>query len=520
VRRGILARVFRDRQFACYHTGMATRAIALVGGRIFPAPPRPADSVLVEDGTIRLVGSEKAVRASMPRDAEVVALDGRRLVAGFHDAHFHFLEAGLLRARPSLESCRSLDDFAGAVADASAAASSGLLFLEGWDQSDWSEPRLPTRALLDRAARGRAVVASRVCGHIAVASSKALDAIASRWSGAGVDAGTGLLVEGPALALETMFPPDGDEIDRALAEAGRLCLRLGITTACDFLRPFAARAYRGSLARRDLPVRVNSYVFEECLDDAELARSLPRSDRFRVRGLKLFADGSIGGRTAAVFDDYADRRGERGMLVHDDAALRRSIRRGHDAGLAVAVHAIGDRAIAQVLGAFAELSPEEIRARRHRIEHFEMARPEDVRRAAQIGVRPCMQPNFVWRWGRPGGMYEAALGPDRVRRMNAFRSVLDAGSGVFFGSDGMPPSPRLGIRAAVEHPVEAERIGEEDAHRLYSEAGADAVRGDRRSGRMEPGADADLAVLPAAAERDEVDLTMVGGAIVHRAGSA
>ncbi|MGH2570769.1 MAG: amidohydrolase family protein, partial [bacterium] len=172
-----------------------------------------------------------------------------------------------------------------------------------------------------------------------------------------------------------------------------------------------------------------------------------------------------------------------------------------------------------VLDSFAELPPEEIRARRHRIEHFEMARPEDVRRAAQLGVRPCMQPNFVWRWGRPGGMYEKALGPDRARRMNAFRSALDGGTGVFFGSDGMPPSPRLGIRAAVEHPVEAQRIGEEDAHRLYSEAGADAVRGDRRSGRIEPGADADLAVLPAA-ERDEVDFAIVDGGMVHRAGSA
>jgi predicted amidohydrolase YtcJ len=499
---------------------MATRALALVGGRIFPAPSRPVDSVLVQDGTIRLVAAADEVRASMPRDAEVVALAGRRLVAGFHDAHFHFLEAGLLRARPSLESCSSLDDFAAAVADAARGPGSGLLFLEGWDQSAWREPRLPTRALLDRAAAGRAVVASRVCGHVAVASSSALEAIGSRWTEGGVDRATGLLVEGPALALESMFPPDADEIDRALAEAGRICLRLGITTACDFLRPFAARAYRGSLARRDLQVRVNAYVFEECLDDPDLARALPRSDRFVVRGLKLFADGSIGGRTAAVFENYADRRGERGVLVHDDAALRRAIRRGHDAGLAVAVHAIGDRAIAQVLDAFAELPPDEIRARRHRVEHFEMARPEDVRRTAELGVRPCMQPNFVWRWGQPGGMYETALGPDRARRMNAFRSALDAGTEVFFGSDGMPPSPRLGIRAAVEHPVEAERIGEEDAHRLYSEAGADAVRGDRRSGRIAPGADADLAVLPEDDGRDEVDLAIVGGCVVHRAGSA
>jgi predicted amidohydrolase YtcJ len=238
-----------------------------------------------------------------------------------------------------------------------------------------------------------------------------------------------------------------------------------------------------------------------------------------LRGLKIFADGSIGGRTAAVFDEYADRPGEHGTLIQDDAALLTSIRRAHEAGLAVAVHAIGDRAIAQVLDAFAAFPPSEIHERRHRIEHFEMARPEDIRRAKELGLRPCMQPNFAGRWGQPGGMYEVALGPDRAKAMNAFRSALAAGTGVFFGSDGMPPSPAFGIRSAVDHPTPSERLTAEEAHRLYSEAGADAVAGDRRSGRIEVGADADLAVLPVDDQDDEVDLTLLDGRVVHRRGS-
>jgi predicted amidohydrolase YtcJ len=502
-----------------WHDRMSFPALALVGGRLFPPVSGEADSLLVQNGTIRLVGAEAEVRAAAGGAAEIVELGGRRIAPAYHDAHFHFLEAGLVQARPSLEACRSLADLADAVADADRSSDGSILFFEGWDQNDWAEPRLPTRALLDEAGGGRPVVASRVCGHVAVASSKALEAIGTRWAGGGIDAETGVLLEEPALRLEEMFPPNADEVDRALDEAERVCLRLGITTACDFLRPFAARAYRERLARRDLTVRVNAYVFEDCLDDPDLAASLPASEHFRVRGLKLFADGSVGGRTAAVFADYADRPGERGTLMFDDAGLEASVRRGHDAGFAVAVHAIGDRAIAQVLAAFAKLPPDEIRARRHRIEHFEMARPEDIRRAADLGVRPCMQPNFVRRWGQPGGMYEVALGPARTRRMNAFRSALDAGTGVFFGSDGMPPSPRFGIRAAVDHPVESERVDEADAHRLYSEAGAEAVRGDRHSGRIAPGTDADLAVLSSDPGADEVDLTIVGGRVVRRAGS-
>lgn len=493
---------------------MDSRPLALVGGRPFP-PVGRADSLLVENGVIRLVAPQATVRATA--GAEIVELRGRRVAAAYHDAHFHFLEAGLVAARPSFDSCRSLGDLADVVADAAREPGDGFLFCEGWDQNDWDEGGMPSRALLDSVAPDRPVVASRVCGHVAVANSRALEEIGRRWSGKGVDAESGVLLEEPALRLEEMFPPDADEVDRAIDAAAALCRRLGIGTGCDFLRPFAARVWRERLARGDVPVRINAYVFEECLDDPDLVHAPPASDRFRVRGLKLFADGSVGGRTAAVFEDYADRPGERGTLMFDDARLAASVRRGHDAGLAVAVHAIGDRAIAQVLDAFGELPPDEIRARRHRIEHFEMARPRDVRRAAELGVRPCMQPNFVGRWGRPGGLYEVALGRERARRMNAFRSALDARTGVFFGSDGMPPSPRFGIRSAVEHPVETERLTEEEAHRLYSEAGAEAV-GEHRSGRLAPGADADLIVLPPD-EGDDVDLTILGGRVVRRAGS-
>jgi hypothetical protein len=143
---------------------------------------------------------------------------------------------------------------------------------------------------------------------------------------------------------------------------------------------------------------------------------------------------------------------------------------------------------------------------------------------AELGVRPCVQPNFVGEWGHPGGLYERALGVERTRAMNPFRTLLRAGTGVFFGSDGMPPSPLYGIRSALKHPVESERLTLAEAHHLYTAEAAAAV-GDEDPPALRPGARADVVVLPTPPEgvagdnRDEVLLTVLGGRVVHESGA-
>ena len=234
--------------------------------------------------------------------------------------------------------------------------------------------------------------------------------------------------------------------------------------------------------------------------------------------MKLFSDGAIGGRSAALLSPYSDRPGGLGQLVREPAELRAVIRREHDRGHVIAAHAIGDRAIREVLAAFAAL-PGEVAARGHRIEHFELAREEDLDRLRELGIIASVQPNFL-RWAGPGGLYETALGAGRLREMNRFGSIVRNGARICFGSNGMPAGPLYGMRQAIAHPVDAERISDETALRLYTEAAADATPGAACRGRLAEGERADLVVLPAMPsefDAEDVDLTVLDGRIVHRA---
>lgn len=494
-----------------------SRSWLLHHARLLPSRDDGADAVLVRDGRIAAVGRGAGLVREVAPEVRRVDLRGRVLLPGFQDAHFHFLQFGRVLARPSLAGCRSREEWRAGLADAHARAPEDRpLFAESWDESDWPDPARPVRADLDAISRRRPIVARRVCGHFAVANEPALALLAERWSGVGIDAARGHVDEEPALALDELFPPDGTESRTALDAAARACLALGITTACDFLRARALEAYRDALDSAGLGLRITAWVLEDCVAaDGTVPRDPGASDRFLVRGLKIFGDGTIGGRTAALTEDYSDRPGERGRLLVDGTRMRALVTRMHDAGRPVAIHAIGDLAIRTALDAFASRPPAENAEHGHRIEHLELPGPGDIDRLAALGVRPCVQPNFL-RWAGPGGLYETALGRERLERMNPFRTLCERGARPFFGSDGMPASPYGGIRAALRHPVDGERLDVERALRLYTEDAA--TPGLPATGRLVPGEPADLAVFtdtPDRTARDEADLVWLDGELVH-----
>lgn len=505
--------------------------LALLHARLLPSRADDADAVLVRGGRILQVGRSDEIERALPPGAERIDVGGRVVVPGFQDAHFHFLQYGRTLLRPSLAACSSREEFLASIDDAHRRGPGHApLFLENWDASTWRPRRersagsaaeasqLPERSDLDAIAADRPIVARHVSGHFALVNGAALSLLAERWHGDGVAARTGHVVEEPALELDELFPPDETEASAALHAAGAACLALGITTTCDFLRPRGLATYAHALDRADLSVRVTAWVLPECLAaDGAIVGDPGASERFVVRGLKIFCDGTIGGRTAALFEDYTDRPRERGRLLLSRSELVELVRRAHGAGRPVAMHVIGDRAIAEALDVLAELPQEEIAERGHRLEHVELPRREDRMRLAALGVRPCVQPNFL-RWANPGGMYESALGAGRLQRMNPFRSLLDDGCRPFFGSDGMPASPATGIRHALEHPVSSERLSRDQAVRLYTEE--PATPGRASQGRLLAGEPADLAVLADFPERlhdpGEADLTILGGRVVHR----
>ena len=489
--------------------------LAFVHARIVPSPARSdSDAVLVRGDRIARVGASAEILAAAG-EAEVIDLRGRILAPGFQDAHFHFLQFGITLGRAALGGCTSLGQFRAGVAEALETGSpDGVLVVEGWDETAWTDPVRPTRADLDALAPDRPVIARRICGHVGVANGPALALLADRWTGGGVDRASGLLDEGPVVVLDHLFPPTPDEAREAVARAGRRCLELGITSAADFPHPNELPLWQ-ELARDELPVRVNAWPRVPA--PAEVLARIPRTDRFRLCGTKLFSDGAIGGRSAAFLAPYSDRADDTGLLVREPEELQAVIRHEHDLGRTLAVHAIGDRAVREVLTAFAAL-PGEVAERGHRIEHLELAREEDLARLRELGVVASVQPNFL-RWADPGGLYETALGTERLRAMNRFGSLVAAGCRICFGSDGMPAGPLYGIRRAVAHPVAAERIPDETAIRLYTDAAADATPGAKCRGRIAEGEQADLVVLPAMPsdfDSDEVDLTILDGRIVHR----
>lgn len=398
-------------------------------------------------------------------------------VPGFWDAHMHMLHFGLSRQRLDLGAAQSLEEALAALeAYARAHPEKAVLWGEGWDESAWAAARLPERADLDRVVPDRPVVLRRVCGHLAVLNSRAAAQAASRWPD--LDP-RGVLTGERAMALASIWPPTPAERETALLDAQAEALRLGIVRVSEMGSEGAVDAYLGLLKRGTLRGEVLLYFRPAQLDLALRLRDEGWLERenLRLGGIKVFTDGSIGARTAALREPYADGAG-RGRLLCSDEQLAEILDRCVTHQVPVAVHAIGDAALAQVVqqaeGTLARRGPQA--SGWVSLEHAELVDEGLIERAGAARLRFSMQPNFIARWGGPGALYERALGAQRWARHNPLRRIWDAGVPLVFGSDGMPMDPVGGLRGAVEHPVAAARLTPDEALSAYSGWRASGVR--------------------------------------------
>lgn len=481
------------------------------------------------DGRVALVARRpEELRAFAARHGlPVQDLGSAVVVPGFVDAHTHFLHIGVKTTRPDLSAATSKEDaLARLTAWLVAHPGTDPVIGELWDESDWPRRERPTRADVDAAVAAaarqgagpaqRPVVLRRVCGHVAVAGSSALPLVRARWDKDDlVDLASGLLLEDASLYLNEVLPVPPAGLDRALALATDKSLALGITAVGDYSQaPYRAALLRAAAAGT-LRLRVASSIYVQQLEDeipAGFRTGRPRSPWLRDGGLKVFLDGSLGGRTAALRSPYldapaglsADCGGERksrhgcvghphpqGTLNWGDADVARFFARAAGAGIQLHAHAIGDAAIDQALEAFARLPKDKLR---HRIEHFEVHHDDQLEATARLGVVASSQPNFVGTWSSKGGMYEERLG-ERVRLNNRFRDLLGKGVALAFGSDGMPPGPLLGVKAAAAHPDPAQRMEAAEAVWHYTWWSAWALHWEDEIGSLEPGKAADFVVL-------------------------
>lgn len=445
------------------------------------------------------------------------------LTPGFVDAHTHMLGLGLSALKPDLEATRSRDEAYEALRSwLRAHPGDRPVVAEGWDQSTWSDQSLPTREDLDRIERRRPIALRRVCGHIAVLNSGALEALGTDWPD--LDPGTGLAKEALPLSLSQIWPASPEERDHAVSTAQQLALEQGVVEVHEMGNANTFRAFSKASMEGRLSLRIAHYFAASQLDSLAGTGAAAGfgDDVLRLAGLKIFLDGSFGGRSAAVSVRYedapADAGGEegRGQLLWQDAALEDLLRRAALAGWPVAMHAIGDRAIDQAVSTVERLRRQGVAAAPPgpRLEHAEMLTPLLLERALAAGFFLSMQPNFTARWQGAGQLYELALGVDRAAALNPFASA-DRSDRLLLGSDTMPLGPLGGLPGATAHPLKQERLSWDRALRAYSQTAWQALARPFSRGMLAAGERATFVLLagarPLAPEEVSVAATCVDG---------
>jgi len=502
---------------------------AYLNGSVWTGVPGAdrAEAIAVARGRIIAVGANGDVEALANDATNVVDLDGAFVVPGFIDNHTHFLSGGFALASVQLRDAASPEDFKERIADFAAGLPEGRWIRQGdWDHEKWGG-ELPRKEWIDEATPDNPVLVTRLDGHMALANSLAIEL-------AGVSAETpdppgGEIVrdengepagvfKDTAMALITAVipPPTDEEYDEALAAAMAHALARGVTQIHDMSEGrgdwSSLAAFRRARARGALGMRVYSFIH---LSDwarvkdyvAEHGRG---DDWLRWGGVKAYTDGSLGSTTALFYEPYDDAQETSGLFFEDPDKLKGWIKSADAAGLHVTVHAIGDRANDWLLDAFKETAAENgpfqgpLPDRRFRIEHAQHLSEQAIARFGSLGVIASMQPYHAIDDGR---WAEKRIGPERIKRTYAFRSLLDAGAPLTFGSDWTvaPIGPLQGIYAAVTRRtldganpdgwVPEQKISVEDALIAYTRANAYAGYQEDILGTIEAGKLADFVVL-------------------------
>ncbi|MYN39198.1 amidohydrolase family protein [Duganella sp. FT109W] len=416
-------------------------------------------------GRIIAVGSEQETAAALPR-AEHIDVQGKTLLPGLIDAHGHVFELGEIASGVELYSPASLNGAVRAVADfARAHPKNAWIIGFGWNQEIWKLGRFPTAAELDVVVRDRPVLLHRVDGHAIWVNTKALEMAGVTRETPDPAGGkierdvsgkpTGVLVDAAMELVNKVVPlPTPAEARATLDVALASLAKVGLTSVHDAgIKVVQDDIYRDYADHGKLTTRVYAMIGDTTADFDELSKDGPlksyANDVYALAAVKLYSDGALGSRGAALLAPYSDMPSTKGLLFYPDAEMRAKMNKAMKAGYQVNIHAIGDAGNHQILDAYAQLIPQYKNVElRHRIEHAQVVAPEDIPRFKQLGIIPSMQPTHATS---DQNMAEQRVGHERIKGAYAWRTFLDQGSKIACGSD-FPiesPNPFEGLHAAV-----------------------------------------------------------------------
>ncbi len=453
-------------------------SILLYNAEIFQNPN--GEWLLVRKNKIEKIG-----KGNLPSASRKIDLHGALIIPGFCDSHTHLSNVALMHSEIDLTG-KSREEILKIIREE--CGKRKIVIGRGWDESLWEDRRYLTMEEIDSSCPNKIVVLIREDGHMAAVNSYT----AKRF---GIESEDGVIKE---KNLEKIIKKlkIGERVDLDFAQ--NYALSKGVTCVHDFANTRTLRAYFAMHSKRKLKIRIYANFYQSSYP---LIRRLGLYSGFgdeflKIGALKLFADGSIGARTAAT--EYEDGKIVEPMLTANN--LKKIVMDANSRGIRVFTHAIGDLAISEVIDGYRNTNG-------NRIEHFELVRDEHLDKLKDMNVVLSMQPNFL-KWAKIGGLYHHALGKKWLKRNNPYRKIIDSGIKLLFGSDCMPLNPLFGIKMATASEYEAQRISFEEAIKAYT-IGAKYMSD--KLGEIKKGFLADLVAI-----RDEkVILTMVDGRILY-----
>ncbi|MGD0338914.1 MAG: amidohydrolase [Bacteroidota bacterium] len=533
-----------------------------------------AEAVAIKEHTIVAVGTTKDITKKY-RSETTIDLKGKAVYPGFIDSHAHFVGIGTALMTLNLVGTQSPEEIGSLVYEQ--IKKKGIdrwVRGRGWDQNNWTVKQFPTVEMLDKVAPETPVYLLRVDGHAVWVNSKVLNLAGITRDTEEPEGGTivrnrkgeptGIFIDNAIRLVESVLPPPtDDEITEAIQLAMQTCVRYGLTEIHDMgVTSQMIRLYKKLIDANSFPFRIYAAIDGPGETWEEYKKIGPEHDygnhRLAVRAIKMYVDGALGSRGAALVEPYSDDLTTRGLTVERSATLTAIAKEALQYDFQLVTHAIGDRGNAILLDAYEEAFntfPEKAKQARFRDEHAQVLDEKDIPRFAALGVIPSMQPSHCtsdMRWA------EARLGPKRIRGAYAWRSLLDTGVKIAGGSDSPveSPNPLLGFYAAITRQdsdgipsswkdVAAgfqmssagivdtgqfeggwyahQRMTRKEALRSFTLWGAYAAFQEDIKGSVEAGKLADLTILSkdimTIPERDilttEVEMTIIDGQIVY-----